>query len=192
MQEGSLVQYVGGEDEKGRRLLQELNLPPLTKDIYYTVSRMGHTSTIKEALGLEEYDAIRAVSFAVILFKEVQPPMIISLEEILSEPKEKVTMRATKADYTYSIISHWHERNIIAIQDLNLGNMSVTNDIEAVVHEIGKREGIDPLIFMVVYKDSEDTWNGYNVRRDNIIPFSSPSIEECVLQYVEYQEKTPA
>jgi hypothetical protein len=69
-----------------------------------------------------------------------------------------------KADYTYTI-----ENGIVKITDLNLGNVSVTNDAENVITEIQKETNIKGL--KIVYRDSEGNW-------DEIIPNWSDNI--CV------------
>lgn len=58
------------------------------------------------------------------------------------------------ADYTYTI-----EDNVIAIVDLDLGNRSVTNDIELVLDEIRAEVG-DLAGYAVVYRDSTGRWDG--------------------------------
>lgn len=61
-----------------------------------------------------------------------------------------------KADYTYTI-----ENGTVKIIDLNLGNVSVTNDAENVVTEIQSTTDIKGL--KIVYRDSDGNW-------DEIIP----------------------
>ena len=61
-----------------------------------------------------------------------------------------------KADYTYTI-----ENGTVKIIDLNLGNVSVTNDAENVVTEIQSTTNIKGL--KIVYRDSDGNW-------DEIIP----------------------
>lgn len=62
-----------------------------------------------------------------------------------------------KADYTYNI-----KGNKLSIQDLNLGNMSVTNSIEDVVEEICKKNNLDPNILEIIYRDSDGHWDGWD------------------------------
>lgn len=56
-----------------------------------------------------------------------------------------------KADYTYAI-----EGDTVKIVDLNLGNVSVTNDAENVINEIAQIEYIRDK--RIIYKDSEGDW----------------------------------
>lgn len=56
-----------------------------------------------------------------------------------------------KAEYTYVI-----EGDTVNITDLNLGDMSVTNDAENVINEIAQIEYIRDK--RITYKDSEGDW----------------------------------
>lgn len=69
----------------------------------------------------------------------------------------------TSSDFTYEI-----HGNIIAIEDLDLGNKSVTNDIENVLcairfHEENKHQGFKANFDFdnkrIIYKDSEGIWD---------------------------------
>jgi len=62
--------------------------------------------------------------------------------------------RPFAADYTYTV-----EGNVIAIVDLDLGNRSVTNDIEYVLDEIRLEIG-DLAGYSVIYRDSMGRWDG--------------------------------
>ena len=58
------------------------------------------------------------------------------------------------ADYTYTV-----DDNIIAIVDLDLGNRSVTNDMELVIVEIRAELG-DMAGYSLIYQDSTGRWDG--------------------------------
>ena len=81
-----------------------------------------------------------------------------------------------KADYTYTI-----EHGVVYIIDLNLGNVSVTNDAENVLTEINENElnagheGINKL--KIMYRDSDESW-------DEIIPHWSSTICKYVQFFV--------
>lgn len=62
--------------------------------------------------------------------------------------------RPFPADYTYTV-----EDNIIAIIDLDLGNRSVTNDIEYVLADIMEEIG-DLVGYAIIYRDSMSRWDG--------------------------------
>ena len=73
-------------------------------------------------------------------------------------------MIRVKANYTYTL-----NDNQLAIIDLNLGNMSVTNCIEDVVEEISLKENVNPNNLIIVYRDSEYVWDGWNHKTQNFI-----------------------
>ncbi|WP_445453130.1 hypothetical protein [Flavobacterium sp. 25HG05S-40] len=72
----------------------------------------------------------------------------------------------SKSDYIYKI--HQVDK-VIEIEDLNLGKMSVTNNIENVVDEIAKKEEINRDDFKVIYRDSVGNWDGYNTKTKEFI-----------------------
>jgi len=72
-----------------------------------------------------------------------------SLAEVLKRQAE------TEADFTYSI-----EGNIVSIVDLDLGNRSVTNDIENVLRKIEEYHQGSIAGFKIMYRDSQKTWDG--------------------------------
>lgn len=59
----------------------------------------------------------------------------------------------TKADYTYEI-----NETELKIIDLNKGNMSVTNDAEAVITEISRSHNLNGK--KISYQDSDGEWCG--------------------------------
>jgi hypothetical protein len=59
-----------------------------------------------------------------------------------------------RADYTYTV-----EGTVIAIIDLDLGNKSVTNDIDNVLEDIRAEVG-DLAGYSVIYQDSMGRWDG--------------------------------
>lgn len=68
---------------------------------------------------------------------------------------------AVRADYVHDI-EHYKDKDFIIIEDLDRGNMSVTNDIEAVVAQIEKDEGINADYYHIIYLDSDRTWTGWS------------------------------
>lgn len=87
-------------------------------------------------------------------------------------------MHEPKSDYEYN-----RDGFIISITDLNLGNMSVTNNIENVVKAIGKREAIDMTQYMIVYCDSEGRWDGWDARTNQFVAFGAKSYDDAVNKY---------
>lgn len=67
-------------------------------------------------------------------------------------------MRISKSDYLWSM-----RDDVIIIEDLNAGGMSVTNDAENVVTEIFENSGEVIKKLPIIYLDSEGIW-------DEIVP----------------------
>lgn len=69
-----------------------------------------------------------------------------------------------RAGYTYTV-----EGTVIAITDLDLGNKSVTNDIENVLKDIRAELG-DLAGYSVIYRDSLGRWDGVRLV-NNVVYF---------------------
>jgi hypothetical protein len=74
-------------------------------------------------------------------------------------------METSKSDYRFKFID-----DILVIEDLNLGRMSVTNNAEDVISEIRTSTDRRLTEHFIIYKDSEGVW-------DQIIP--SYSLRGC-------------
>jgi hypothetical protein len=61
----------------------------------------------------------------------------------------------TQADFTYTI-----HGGVIAIVDLDLGNCSVTNDVENVLRKIEHFHQGSIVGFRIMYRDSAGIWDG--------------------------------
>lgn len=70
-------------------------------------------------------------------------------------------MKKSRANFQYRI-GAVDDQKVLLIWDQNLGNMSVTNDIENVVADIAAHEGIDPMAHLIIYRDSEGRWDGWD------------------------------
>ncbi len=68
------------------------------------------------------------------------------------DPTRQVT---TQADFTYSITP-----DTISITDTNLGKVSVTNDIEAVLRNIEYWHQGSIAAFKIMYRDENGVWDG--------------------------------
>jgi hypothetical protein len=66
------------------------------------------------------------------------------------EPAHQLNLSVCQADFTYSITL-----DLIKIVDLNLGNKSVTNDIENVLRKIEAWHQGSIAGFKIMYRDSE-------------------------------------
>ena len=69
---------------------------------------------------------------------------------------------AAKADYIHSIEQYRNQVPVLVVEDINLGNKSVTNDIENVMADIAKMEKINPADYVVVIKDSSGNWDAWD------------------------------
>ena len=67
-----------------------------------------------------------------------------------------------RADYIHSLETYQNGVDCIVIEDLNMGSISVTNDIENVINEISAIEKVKAEQYMIVYKDSTGQWDGYD------------------------------
>lgn len=74
-----------------------------------------------------------------------------------------------RADYIHSLDKYKNKVDVIVIEDLNLGSVSVTNDIENVIEDICRLEKVDKEQFMIVYKDSEGSWDGFDTAANQFV-----------------------
>jgi len=79
----------------------------------------------------------------------------------------------THADFTYSLSG-----NVISIVDLNLGNRSLTNDIESVLRKIEHYHQGSIVGFKIMYRDSEGVWDGINWDGEHASFFALRETEE--------------
>lgn len=83
MKSRSTVEYIGGQDENGKKLLDLLGFPPLAKNMPYMVSivTVGQFSNgSKLALQLKEYPG---VEFLAEMFREIEPNKVNENEDLL-------------------------------------------------------------------------------------------------------------
>lgn len=92
----------------------------------------------------------------------------------------------TKADFHYEILN-FSGRDVILIEDLNRGNMSVTNDIENVVDEIAEGENLDPKDYMIVYADSAGSWDGWDATTKEFVPLVQNNWQNAINTYIAKQ-----
>lgn len=73
----------------------------------------------------------------------------------------------------------------IWIVDADLGNKSVTNDIENVVNDIIDHEEIeDHSQIMIVYMDSERIWDGWDHLHRQFVPLRADSAISAMNKYI--------
>ena len=74
-----------------------------------------------------------------------------------------------RADYIHSLDKYKNKVDVIIIEDLNLGSVTVTNDIENVIEDICRLEKVDKEQFMIVYRDSTGQWDGYDTSTNQFV-----------------------
>lgn len=85
----------------------------------------------------------------------------------------------TKANYIHEL----HAKggyNILTIEDLDIGGMSVTNDIENVVQDVEKMERINAERYVIVYRDSEGVWDGWDARNSRFVHCGQDTWQDAV------------
>ena len=96
-----------------------------------------------------------------------------------------------KSKYSYTIIRNSAHQIISIIDEFSDRNptMTVTNNIDNVVIEIGKQEKINPEEYMVIYRDTEGYWCGYDVKKHNFIPVgvSGSSENDAINEYIKFK-----
>lgn len=90
----------------------------------------------------------------------------------------------SRSDYIHKI-EHFLNRDVIVIEDLYLGRMSVTNNIEVVIAEIEIMEHTDATKQIVVYKDCSDTWDGYDYLKEQFVILNEDTWEAAVTKYIK-------
>lgn len=100
-------------------------------------------------------------------------------------------MRYIKGPAAKSLF-HYHlterdNKKFIVIYDDDIG-MSVTNNIENIIDWIAQEENIDPHEFLIVYKDSEGIFDGFDYNTLNFVVLSESSEEDAIILYLQKSE----
>jgi hypothetical protein len=90
----------------------------------------------------------------------------------------------SKANFTHRI-EKYSGQEVIVIEDLNMGNMSVTNDIENVINDIEMIENIDAHSMIIVYRDSEGVWDGFDYENGDFISLNKNNWRAAVHHYMK-------
>ena len=83
--------------------------------------------------------------------------------------------------FTFKLVG---KKNILfmLIRDLNQGGMSVTNGIEHVVEQIAEWKHINPNDYVILYRDSEGMWDGWDNKNQKFFLLNSPGDEEMAME----------
>ena len=85
----------------------------------------------------------------------------------------RIQGKNTSSDYEYEIIG-----DVVVIYDLNLGRMSVTNDIEEVIKEIGTT--VDLSTRKIIYRDSCGVFDGITLNKERFYPINKTTLKEAL------------
>lgn len=96
------------------------------------------------------------------------------------------TNNTPKSQYTFWFDKHAF-KNILIIEDLNQGGMSVTNNIENVLDEIIQDSGVFIHSYMIVYRDSDGIWDGYDYQQSTFVYLGENDWKSAVEKYCELQ-----
>lgn len=92
----------------------------------------------------------------------------------------------SKAVYGYEI-KDYAGRNCIIIVDEGKSEKTVTNDIENVVSEICRAENIEAHHFMIIYRDSEGMWDGWDPVVEEFVPLQQDTWGKAIRKYISKQ-----
>lgn len=92
-------------------------------------------------------------------------------------------------NYTYQV-KNVSGADIISIIDLCCGR-SVTNSIEQVVKEIKEKENITGDKHLVVYRDTQGIWDGYDTKEKVFVPLVATDEDEAIRRYLRKKTVTP-
>jgi NTP pyrophosphatase (non-canonical NTP hydrolase) len=104
----------------------------------------------------------------------------------------KIITHKNKSTMQKEIISHYNYRirqrtkedqqqiTAIIIEDLNVGGMSVTNNIQQVVNEICTQNNLVAEMCIIVYRDSINCWDGWDAESKRFYHTGGNSGDEAV------------
>lgn len=87
------------------------------------------------------------------------------------------------AIFNYKVID-FEGRPAITIIDEDLGGKSVTNDIQYAIKRIEREKGIDADNYLIVYRDSNGDWDGWNNKEQRFISINAPD-ENTALRFIK-------
>lgn len=96
-----------------------------------------------------------------------------------------------RADYSYTIYRDGIGPDVLMLVDEGTSTLSLTNDIEKCVAETLESINKKPGEILVIYKDSEDSWDGYDPAKLRFILLGKDRAEDAVRairkHYIEQQ-----
>lgn len=96
-------------------------------------------------------------------------------------------MKRPKSDFTYEFL----DGNVLLIYDQDLGNRSVTNDIESVIKTISEIEQVDLNKYNIAYQDSIGTFDGVRINGSfvEIYSINGKSKEDAITYFSSNQKR---
>lgn len=88
-----------------------------------------------------------------------------------NNPKFVSVNKRSRASFAYKLGIYQDKYKWLLIWDKDKGT-TVTNDIENVVADISEFEGIDPLKYTILYRDSDGRWDGWDIKTKSFYPWN--------------------
>lgn len=94
------------------------------------------------------------------------------------------------SDYTWKIVKSLG-KEVLSIIDLDKGRVSVTNNIENIVEQIERMLTAQgkSLPEFIVYRDSDQTWDGWDNKRQDFILLSAYNESVAIERLIRVNEK---
>lgn len=96
-------------------------------------------------------------------------------------------MTTSKADYNFKFRVKEGVKFLL-ITDENLGNVSVTNDIENVIKQIRQHIVFDLESTIILYADSEGKWDGWNNQYQLFFPVGGTTENDAMFNYLRIKK----
>lgn len=78
----------------------------------------------------------------------------------------------SRANFLYRI-GNFGDQKVLLIWDKDQGSTTVTNDIENVVADIAQYEQIDPIDHLILYRDTDAFWCGWDAKTNHFWPIAA-------------------
>lgn len=92
-----------------------------------------------------------------------------------------------RAKFTHKLTTQG-SRLCLVITDLRLPTdtcLSVTQDIERVVEQIETTERIHAENFIIIYRDTQGVWDGWNAHTQKFVLLAAPDWPAAVVKYIQ-------
>lgn len=93
-------------------------------------------------------------------------------------------MNIYQSDFDYGIADICG-KTLLWITDLDFGGKSITNNIENIVLYLTTKLLLNPADCLVIYRDSDGIWDGWEPTLKHFISLNQPTIELAIIQLME-------